>query len=189
MIKIKDIEYLLDGFGFVSARDFMVSTFKLMYIDNTKLLVFLSAVLGMVVKLTGMEAPVMAAFVLLVCAEFWTGIKVARKVKGEKIKSRKLGRMFLKIGVYMFILGIIHTFATFIKIPEVMGFPLNPFVWLYYAVLVGIIFQFIVSYLENLGLLGYQATKTLAGTALRKLNEYFEVDGTKNNDDGDNNET
>lgn len=180
------IGYLIDGFGYKGWGDFK-RTIGGSYFngDHTKIKVLITALLGFLRMVlndyVGLDTPVFFAFVFLVYAEFYTGVKVARKVRNEKFKSRKMGRMFLKIGVYISMLAIIHAFAVSIKVPELMGIPLNPFVWLYYTVFIAVVFQLFISWMENLGSLGYKETKGLAGFILRKLNKWFEVDGSKNN--------
>lgn len=178
--------YWLQGFGYRNASDFTRTVF-LMPISSTgaKRLAFLSALCGavpvFVKEHTGLDVIVLVAFFALIGAEFYTGIKVSRVVRGERIKSRKLGRMFLKIGVYVLIITILHAFAKKMEVPEVLGYEVNPFMWLYYSFFIGIVFQLFISWMENLGMLGWKETKTIAGFVLRKLNKYFEFDGTKNN--------
>ena len=68
------------------------------------------------------------------------------------------------------------------KNPIVLGLEINPFEWLYYVFFTGVIFQLIISYLENLASLGYNEAKGIIGIILRKYNKWFEFDGTKNAD-------
>jgi hypothetical protein len=60
------------------------------------------------------------------------------------------------------------------KKPSVFGFEVNPFEWLYYAFFSGIIFQVVLSYLENLSL-GYSEAKGVLGIILRKYNKWFRI--------------
>lgn len=184
------IGYLMDGFGYKGWGDFRrtVAGFYLSG-ENTKIKLIITALLGafraVLDDYIGLDLPVFFVFVFLVYAEFYTGVKVARKVRKEKFKSRKMGRMFLKIGVYMSMLGVMHTLGAYIEVPELMGIPLNPFIWLYYTIFIGIVFQLFISWMENLGCLGYKETKGIAGFVLGKLNKWFELDGSKNNEDND----
>lgn len=179
------LEYLLQGFGFVDGSEFMSSTFKILYTKRTPDVVAISTATAVVMKVTGLHAFVFLAFIGLMIAEFYSGVKAARKVKRERFKSRKAGRMLLKIGVYLHIIITLNVFAMFIDIPDVMGFPVNPFVWLYYIFIVLLFFQYLVSYLENLSMLGYAESKKIIGVILRKMNKYFEFDGTKENDNNE----
>ena len=174
-------KYLLKSFGFQSESEYWHTIDKafLMKMPDVMLLI---AVLGKLVEeYTGMQIAVIVAFCLLVIAETFTGIKVAVKVKNESFQSRKFGRMILKIGTYIFILSLINVFAKNIDVPDIFGMSLNPFIWLYHTVFVAIIFQLLISYFENLGLLGYQESKSILGFILRKFNTIFEFDGRKDN--------
>lgn len=180
---INALTYLLQGFGYKGLEDFRTTVFKLLTLDS-KLWVLLCSI-GATIQLavhryTGLDTIVFAAFVALIIAEYVSGIK-ASYIKGERFKSRKFGRMILKIGIYVLILSILHVFAQHVRVPVFRGIEINPFVWLYYFVLVAIVFQLLISWLENLGAMGYKETRTIAGMILRKFNSWFEFDGTKDN--------
>lgn len=179
------VKYFLQGFGFRDSMDFKTTVFKLLAGRDGVEWSIVSVVGGIVTAITGLQPFVFLAFVVLIFMEFYSGVKVARKIKSEKFKSRKMGRMFMKIGVYIFIVAMLHQFSKQVDVPDIMGLNLNPFTWLYYAVFLGITFQLVISYFENLGRLGYAETKTLAGFITRKLSRFFETDGTKNNEEGE----
>lgn len=180
------INYILKGFGYQDLCDFSNTVFALpISTSGYKTLMCISIILGtiklFIKEYTGLDGMVFLAFIFLICAEFYTGMKVSRKIRGERFKSRKFGRMTLKIGVYVFIVGVLYAFAQGVKVPVLFGFGINPFLWLYYVVFISIVFQLFISWMENLGALGYSETKGVAGIVLRKLNKWFEFDGTKNN--------
>lgn len=180
-----DINYLLQAFGYHNLRDFTATVFKIFHGPKLKILVPTIITAGTASELTekfiGINLICVTAFVLLCCAEFQTGLKASIKIKGEKVRSRKMGRMIFKIGVYIYILFILNSFATGIK-GEVLGFEINPFGWLYYIVLSWIIIQMLISYLENLSTLGYNEARGIKGVILRKFNKWFEFDGSKDAD-------
>lgn len=178
--------YLLKGFGYQSLNDLSTTVFKIFYLNNIKItmpiIISLGTIREFIEGCMGLDLAIIIAFVWLLCAEFQTGIKVAVKKKNERIKSRKIGRMILKIGVYIQILWVLYTFSSKMKNTEFIGFEINPFGWLYYIVFIGIVFQMVISYLENLSALGYSEAKGIHGVILRKFNKWFEFDGTKNAD-------
>ena len=92
--------------------------------------------------------------------------------------------MILKIGVYITIITLLHNFAQSTKRIAFEGFEINPFGWVFYVIVVAITFQTLISYLENLGNLGYKEAKGIAGIVLRKYNKWFEFDGNQNGDKG-----
>jgi hypothetical protein len=191
---MKFLNYILKAFGYCDAQDFSTTVFKLFYFDNLKItlpiIVSLGTIREFVEVSTGLNLAALIAFVWLCSAEFYTGVKAAIIKKKERIQSRKMGRMILKIGVYIQILWLLNSFAVNVENREIIGFEINPFGWLYYIVLVGIVFQMVISYLENLSILGYSEAKGLLGVILRKFNTWFEFDGSKNADNfkSDNNE-
>lgn len=182
---VNTLKYILNGFGYTSIADFKSTVFKISHMDNAPLCFLICSAFGVFRSLlnefTGLDTPVFVAFIFLIGAEFFTGIKVSLMRKGEKFKSRKFGRMILKIGVYVCMIMMLHAFARNMDTPVVMGFPVNPFLWLYYSVFIAIVFQLFISWLENLGALGYKETKSIAGLVLRKFNKWFEFDGSKDN--------
>lgn len=177
------VKYFLQGFGFKDSMDFKTTVFKLLTGRDGVEWSVISMIGGFLTAVTGLKPFVFLAFVVLIFMEFYSGVRVARKIKSEKFKSRKMGRMFMKIGVYMFIITMLHAFSQQVEVPDIMGLNINPFVWLYHAVFLGITFQLIISYFENLGRLGYAETKSLAGFITRRLSRFFETDGTKNNEE------
>ncbi|MBL7868889.1 MAG: phage holin family protein [Flavobacterium lindanitolerans] len=180
------ITHILKGFGYAGLKDMLTTVFKIVYLKNLKITIPFIVTLGTIREFIedsmGIDLLIIVAFVWLICAEFQTGVKVALKKKGERIKSRKIGRMIFKIGVYLQILWVLYQFSSKTKSIEFIGFEVNPFGWLYYIVFVGIVFQMVISYLENLSALGYSEAKGIHGVILRKFNKWFEFDGSKNGD-------
>lgn len=183
---MKSINYILKGFGYDGPTDFYTTVFKVFYLEKANWVLVFTAVLGTLRTLTkdflGLDATVFFAFIFLICAEIWSGTKVSVTIKGERVQSRKIGRMILKIGVFASILFVLHTFASKMVAPTVLGLEVNPYEWLYYVVFTGIVFQLIISWLENLAALGYSEARGLVGVILRKFNKWFEFDGSKNPD-------
>ena len=88
--------------------------------------------------------------------------------------------MILKIATYLVPIYILNTFAKNADFIKIMDMELDPFSWLYWAVLLGIIWQLLVSLLENLDSLGVRYAKTLIRIINKKFYKQFELD------DGDN---
>jgi len=179
------INYILAAFGYRSMEDFNHTVFKLAYSEEKTFWFKVSAGMGtfrlVLFDFTGLDLVVFLAFVILIMAEFQTGLRVALIKKNEKFQSRKFGRMILKISVYMLLIGTLHAFSNRFRVPPIYGIEINPFAWLYYVVFIAIVFQLVISWLENLGQLGYKESRTLAGIILRKFNKWFEFDGDKDN--------
>lgn len=164
-MKMKTINFLLQGFGFTDFTDAKMSTFGFIM---SKSILASAAVLGFIKSLFGVDVWFLGAFALLIIFEWWTGVKASQK-KGKKHESRKLGRMLFKIFVYCTIFIILNTFAVRSNFPVIGGFELNPFNWLYGFAVIVIIWQLFVSYLENLDALGIE----WAGTLSRLISKKF----------------
>lgn len=171
---MKTINYILDGFGFQNFADFKVSTFG--YLLTTKV-ISISLIIGTVktflLDYLGFDLVVFSAFVLLNILEFSTGVFVSKR-KGETVQSRKMGRMFLKVGTYLLIIHILNSFKNGLTLPSIGDFELDPFIVLYWAFLAGVIYQLFKSLLENLVALGYAEADGVLGFIVRKYNKYFE---------------
>jgi len=179
---MKHLNYYLQGFGFNNVNDYVRSTFPVK--GSNHRIAILGGVLGslrmFLHDFAGMDIAVFVSFVVLIVAEFHTGVKVDRIKRKNKFQSRKAGRMIFKVGTYMLILVLLNSFAKGVDFPQINGFDVNPFQWLYYAVFITIVFQLFISWLENLSCLGYKESATIIGVLLKKFNKWFELDGSKN---------
>ena len=163
------IDYILQGFGFTGWRDFIQSsfghTFSLSFIAWD---IVVSAFIGLVHFLFGFNHLFLAAYVVLIFFEWITGVLASLNL-GERHESRKFGRMLLKILTYLLLIYVLHTFEDNIRFPAIGDFEFDPFHWLYWAVLLAIIWQLVVSLLENLECLGFR----FAGVLLKIINKKF----------------
>lgn len=175
--------YILQGFGYANKTDFGQTLEKSSSDNLIRTALFLGTLRECTESLFNLDVFVILAFVFLIIAEWHTGIKVDMIKRGEKFQSRKLGRMILKIGTYIFILYLLSTFANKTASIDFYFIDVNPMQWLYYVVFTWIILQLLVSYFENLAALGYKEMKGLVGIILRKGNQWFDFDGNKNGDD------
>ena len=170
------LNYILQGFGFKNTQDFLQSTFgHLNSLSIIKMDIILSFLFASVHFLFGFNHLFLTAFVVLLVFEWITGVQASRK-RGEKHESRKFGRMLLKIAIYLVIIYILHTLSANADFPSVAGFEFDPFHWLYWIVLIGIIWQLVVSLLENLDGLGFRFAKVLLKIINKKFYKTFELD-------------
>lgn len=178
---MKTINYILDGFGFKNLDDFLSSTFGFLNSQNViKTDLVLGTLVSAVSFLFGFNHFFLFAFVVLLGFEWYTGVKASLK-RGEEHKSRKIGRMLLKIATYLTPIYILNTFAANSKFPVIMGYELDPFVWLYWIFLVGVIWQLFVSLLENYKCLGYRWAEVLLKIINKKFYEQFNLEDDNNN--------
>lgn len=173
---MRTINYILNGFGFVNWNDFYKSSFG--FILNSQKVVKADILLAFFIStvefLFGFNHLFWMAYVVLLLFEWFTGVKASQK-RGEKHESRKFGRMLLKIATYMTPLYILNTFAQNASFPIIMGYEIDPFTYLYWAVLLGIIWQLMVSLLENLECLGFRFASMLIKIINKKFYEKFDL--------------
>ena len=174
---IRMINYFLKGFGFVSLDEFLKSAFGFIYTSTPiiKIDIVLALIFSTVSFLFGFNHLFLIAYVVLLISEWYTGVQASLK-RGERHESRKFGRMILKIATYLVPIYILNTFAQNANFIKVMDIELDPFAWLYWAVLLGIIWQLLVSLLENLDSLGVRYAKTLIRIINKKFYKQFELD-------------
>lgn len=173
---MKHVNYFLEGFGFKGLGDYAHSTFGYMIKPDA---VGYALVIGYVSAFfkehLGFPLVVFSAFVILNILEFHTGVQASKR-KGEKVESRKMGRMFLKVGTYLLIIWMLNAFQTGLKFPSIVDFELDPFIVMYWAFLAGVIYQLFKSLLENLVALGYEEANGVLGYLIRKYNKTFSDD-------------
>ena len=178
---LRMINYYLKGFGFTDVDEFIKSAFGFIYTSTSiiKIDILVAFIFSTVSFLFGFNHLFLIAYAVLLISEWYTGVQASMK-RGEPHESRKFGRMLLKIATYLVPIYILNTFAQnadFIKIADV---ELDPFAWLYWAVLLGIIWQLLVSLLENLDSLGVKYAKTLIRVINKKFYKQFELDDESN---------
>lgn len=177
---MKKLNFYLQGFGFENSQDYISSTFGFMLTSKaitwSSIIGFTSAFLE---KYLGLPIMVFTAFVVLNILEFTTGILVAKK-QGKSVESRKMGRMFLKVGTYLTIIWMLHSFSNHIKLPNYLGFEIKPFSILYWAFLAGIIYQLYKSLMENMGKLGWKEAIGTMSFTKKKLKGLFDEDESNN---------
>ncbi len=169
------INYILDGFGFINWADFKSSAFGFINIKIIEWAALLACAAELIHNAFGVSYAFVIAYVLLIIFEWITGVKASFK-RGEKHSSRKLGRMLLKVAVYSLPLFILNTFQKEVQFPEILGHEIDPFIWLYWAVILVIIWQLLVSLLENLDELGFPFAKTLMKIINKRFYEHFHID-------------
>lgn len=173
---MKVVNYILEGFGFKNLEDFIQSTFG--FLNNMLILkwdIIVGSIISVVSFLFGFNHLFLIAFTVLLAFEWYTGLQASLKL-GEQHSSRKFGRMLLKIATYLTPIYILNTFAANSSFPIIMGYEVDPFVWLYWVYLIGIIWQLLVSLLENYKSLGYKWADVLLKIINKKFYNQFDID-------------
>ncbi|KAB8153429.1 hypothetical protein EZY14_009355 [Kordia sp. TARA_039_SRF] len=183
---MKTLNFILDGFGFLNFADFKASTFKILLSEKLSYLVlvgssilkFLHEHLDITKKDLLITAIIGFVMTLFIISEFLTGLALSRK-RGETFKSRLLGRMILKLGVYLMLL-LSTGLLSLIKFPSVLGFEIDPFLIMFYFVLLAFVLQLLISNLENVSKLGLGKNTKLVKAINKKFNGWLDIDEPEN---------
>ena len=102
----------------------------------------------------GIVLPVGIAIILLFFLEFYTGLKASKK-EGKKFDSELFGKGWLKLLVYMIMIGVSNTLANNIQGLDVLGYNFNIYEWFHGMFYNYILLNLILSNLENFKRLGW----------------------------------
>jgi len=162
--------------GYDSTEHFLNSTF---HPENFQVVMWLTGIfgtLGYIFKIIfGVDLPVGISIFLLFTLEMYTGIKASKK-DGQKFSSDKFQKGWLKLGIYMIMIGCSNAFAKHIPQPSIIGISFDIYEWLHYAFYNYVILQLIISNLENFGRLGWDEYLPI----LKKLTKVLNIKSKKN---------
>lgn len=172
------MRYLLDKligeFGFRTSLEFANSTFGFTANKPILLISFSLGFIGTAIEnFLGLDPMVYIAFILLLFLEFFTGIKASVR-EGRKIRSKKFGRVILKLLIYTMIIGIVNIFRVKLTVPKAFGVEVNIYSLIYYSSLNLIIFQLILSVFENLARLGFKESSRIFLFLTSKFDKWFD---------------
>lgn len=176
---MKTLNYILQAFGFISWTDYKTSSFGFMSEKVINLAAIGAIISSLTTDLFGISAFFCIAYVVLILFEWKTGVQASLK-RGEKHESRKLGRMILKIATYTVPIYVLNTFQKEVQFPTVASYEIDPFSWLYFTVLLVIIWQLLVSLLENLEQLGYRYATILLKIINKRFYKHFDIEKDPN---------
>lgn len=149
MVK-KVINYVVSNFGFDDVSDFTNSLVH----KNTMLLSIPFAGLSSIIETVfGLQGLTILAFVVLVTLELVTGL-YASKVRGEAIVSNKFGRFGLKVFVWITLLFVLNSLKKEYHDSGLFNGMANAlFTWLHGTLFIYINLEYLISVLENLGVI------------------------------------
>lgn len=144
-----------DSLGFDSASAFVDSTLHPASLGKTLCLSSVLAFAGSFLKTYIGIAPTTALVIfILFCMELFTGIRASKK-EGNKFESRKFQKGFIKMFLYLVMIGSAHMLSQDIEPKSLLGFEFHIYEWLHYFFLNFTILQLIVSNIENFNRLGW----------------------------------
>jgi len=173
----KLLHQIVNNFGFKCVSDFGNS------IVHSKFLVLtlpLAALSSMVQTLLGLHVLTIISFVVLVVLELITGL-LASKVRGEKIVSRKFSRFGLKVFVWILLLYVTNAVKLeYNTDPTAFGKVASTlFTWLHGTFFIYIVLEYLISVLENLGVITGNSKQTLIDAIIKKINTFLGLEKDK----------
>jgi hypothetical protein len=170
---------LITASGYDSVNHFMDSTF------HPKLFVLsagTSACLGTLAYLFdhifGISWIVGFVLVLLFTIELYTGVKAAKK-DGFKFDSEKFGKGWIKLLIYMIMIGSSNLLALYVPVKPILGWDFNIYEWLHYGFYNFALINLFWSNLENFIRLGWDEYLPL----LNRLKPYVKQENKNESED------
>jgi hypothetical protein len=146
----KVCNYIVSNFGFDDITDFMGS-----FVHKNMLLLSIpiAGISSVIETVFGLQGLTILAFVILVTLELITGL-VAAKVKGLPIVSNKFGRFGLKVFVWLTLLFVLNSLKKEYHDSGLFeGLASGLFTWLHGTLFIYINLEYLISVLENLGVI------------------------------------
>ena len=122
----------------------------------------------------GIELPVGIVLIILFGLEMFTGIRASRKEKMQ-FDSELFGKGWLKLLVYMIMIGCSNALALHIPVKTFFGWNFNIYSWLHYSFYNFVIINLIWSNLENFKRLGWTEYLPI----LKQLSKYVKDEPKK----------
>lgn len=130
----------------------------------------------------GIELPVGIVLIILFFLEMFTGIRASIKEK-KKFDSELFGKGWLKLFVYMIMIGCSHALAKHVPVKSFFSWDFNIYAWLHYGFYNFVLINLIWSNLENFKRLGWTEYLPI----LRQLSQYIKDEPKTKNNGGENN--
>lgn len=168
---MKRIDEIVQNFGFENFQVFKLNTF---HPETAGATLAVSGILGSLAckfeQFMGFEPIIGLVMILLFVMEICTGIKASLN-KGEKFELKKLGRAFLKLLVYMIMIGLANLLAMNVKIKPIFGWQFNYYEWIHYTFFNYVIIQLFIGNIQNFNKLGWSEFFPI----LSKLKEFLKI--------------
>lgn len=133
-------------------------------------------------SILGIELPVGIVLIVLFGLEMFTGIRASKKEK-RKFDSELFGKGWLKLLIYMIMIGCSHVLATYVPVKTFFSWSFNIYEWLHYGFYNFVLINLIWSNLENFKRLGWNEYIPI----LKQLSKYIKDEPKIKNDGRENN--
>lgn len=154
--------------GYTDVHHFATSTFHPdRFVEASVLSGLLASIAYYFKTIFGIELPVGIALILLFMTELYTGIKASKKA-GHKFDSALFGKGWLKLFIYMIMIGCSHVLAIYVPVKPFFGIEFNIYEWLHYGFYNFVLINLFWSNIENFIKLGWDEYLPI----LKRLKKY-----------------
>jgi len=160
-----------NAFGFRNFNDFIGS---LIYIKSLIITIPIAALSAFAEDYLGMKWLTLLAFILLLIVEVVSGIIASTYINKEKISSIKFGRFLFKAGFWIILFFIIRSFVREYDNGTIMS---NLFQYLYNAIMIFVVQQYLLSFIENIGKISGKSHSPLMRLIVNKVNKVVDISG------------
>jgi len=145
---------IISAYGFDSFKSLALSLFPSFKYGSQTPAITISATTAVVAQVLGFSPLIVAVMLVAVVVETYTGITASRK-KGEHFESWKFSRCIFKLGVWVALFFIMHSFA--LEMGNFDGIPYRVAEWVFNAFHILLMVYFCIenatSILENLAVI------------------------------------
>lgn len=162
------LHYIVTNFGFDGINDFSTSIIH----KNLLLgMISLAGVSAIFENYLGLYNLTILSFVVLVMLELITGV-LASKIKGIPIVSRKFGRFGLKILVWLTLMFVVNSLKKEYQVDNGVfnSLAYSLFTWLHGTLFIYVNLEYLISVLENLGVITGEKNDGIIKTIKDKFN-------------------
>ena len=160
---------LLKTFDWHSINDFALSLMPSCRYRINVVLLILSTVWVSIDKVFGLDSAAFIALLIVFVTELISGVTASR-IRKEQFSSMKLSRFSLKVACYLVLIGVSYTMAASFR-GHKDELAAIYFDWLHIFLTVQIVFENIVSILENVACIGGKDKSAIIEKIVTKVNQ------------------
>jgi len=163
--------FLLGSFDYESVGELFYSMAPSFKYGITKIGIIFSSVGAIVEKLLGIGYAAFVALFVIMLVELVSGLAASR-IRGEQLSSKRWSRFGLKVGLWLIILFVTHMISNDFRQhgSEAIAALID---WVHSALILSIFFEYLLSVLENIGVIGGKNHTTLIHKIRDKFNALF----------------
>jgi hypothetical protein len=158
-------------FGFKNFSDYFDS---IIYIKPLIITVPVAAMGAFVEDYLGMKWLTLVAFISLLLVEVGSGVVASMYTKKDKFSSIRFGRFLFKAGFWVILFFILHSFEREYEVGTVMN---GLFGYLYDAIMIFVVQQYLLSFIENIGKISGKSNNVLIKLIVNKVSKVIDVEG------------